>query len=902
MSALKCDTAVLLNQVAPSLSLVCNRLTNASSIVSGLPVLEGCEAISNISSQIDKVKKAVNEIKGNVETSASYAEKMERENETIIDKLGDFFTSLLGGFTAEAGATENTNPNMEPTNLGIEVGEPIGEKLNIPTIEEAYEEFTVKQLTQTEMESEISRLDEEIEKIKANGIYGNPASDNSLAAQISRDKVAALEKEKNDLLALYNGVETEIKPKDIFGGDITYTSGYEKASDVMAYAWLKPSSGDDGQKKPLIVWLHGNGEVGSSASDLIDTSIISIINESGLDNFDAYVIAPHLAGDYWVNMWCKEQSADYLADLLDKFIDENNVDTDNIIVMGTSLGGQGALYMATDERMSNYFSQAVILSGYPIEGVKASDAKIPVTAYVATGDTKGSRDYAKTFAKEVGNDNLTELRADHITLPSVLYNLDSDGDGKSDFIQGLFTNVENNYNESNSAQIAKLGNITNGGISDRILEAAQKFDARMSIEGWEYSNNGLIYHGDGTNTIEDVANHPNKIINCAGYVAGVLYNAGELTTEDILNSNKEGRFNANYPINIKTAMVNNGWEKQNDISKLEPGSLLYYPDANGGDGHIEIFGGWDENGDAIIYNGGNIDALQHLGPEGMKLEKLQNYMESGYCEAIVPNNGGEEDTSIQTVSNKPTTKPLEAIPLSDTTKPSEPNISEKVEIKGNGEIIKDLGTDAAREELFGIKQEIANQNTSNITKPEDTTKPSEPTAPQTPTEPTKPSEPTAPQTPTEPTKPTKPTTPPTPTEPIKPSIPEDIEIPIIDCTPEAIIEAAKNYEETTSHSEYILDILHESGFFTKEQMKLYENYNLQEIREKLVELGWEREWNKYKLQVGDIIFKMNAEGEHTAQIYAGENKWYMVGSNEAKEMELNWTENVVWYAYRPVKV
>ena len=197
----------------------------------------------------------------------------------------------------------------------------------------------------------------------------------------------------------------------------------------------------------------------------------------------------------------------------------------------------------------------------------------------------------------------------------------------------------------------------------------------------------------------------------------------------------------------------------------------------------------------------------------------------------------------------------------------------QVEVNNNSGVIEGLGTEDAREEHINIKQENSNTNTNNTT---NSTKPSE----------NKPSSGTTVGSNNSQTT-------------VTPSNPGKVEISIEKCTPEAILEAAKDVEETTSHSEYISNILHNAGYLTEEEMNLYKDYSIEEICERFEEFGWEKITDTNKLEVGDIII-INNEKE-SIQIYAGDNKWYTIDENEPQQMGEDWTENTTWYAYRPSK-
>ena len=95
---------------------------------------------------------------------------------------------------------------------------------------------------------------------------------------------------------------------------------------------------DGGDNLPLIVVLHGSGEIGSSLSKLKKREpYISLAN--GKCAPDAVVLMPQLPKGTWGE--CKSA----LKDLIDHVAEENGCDKGNISITGHSLGANGAMDM-----------------------------------------------------------------------------------------------------------------------------------------------------------------------------------------------------------------------------------------------------------------------------------------------------------------------------------------------------------------------------------------------------------------------------------------------------------------------------------------------------------------------------------------------------------------------------
>ena len=153
-------------------------------------------------------------------------------------------------------------------------------------------------------------------------------------------------------------IGSQISENSIFGSDITFTTNYvvTEEENVLDYLLCTPSIADDYEAIPLIVWLHGLGDKGDDGSGILSEGFFkAMLRDNSLEGFSAYVLCPNL-GSY--SMW----SAGLIQPVLDKFFQEYNVDKENVIIIGESLGGAGALVVAQGLG-EEYFSKCVICSG-----------------------------------------------------------------------------------------------------------------------------------------------------------------------------------------------------------------------------------------------------------------------------------------------------------------------------------------------------------------------------------------------------------------------------------------------------------------------------------------------------------------------------------------------------------
>ena len=237
-------------------------------------------------------------------------------------------------------------------------------------------------------------------------------------------------------------IETLPKEPRKFGTDIIFEAEYVSNGEVMRHALYTPSSANEGGDIPLIVWLHGSGEVGSGKEALLNSGLPAVINKWDMEGFNSYILCPHLVGDWWANRWNKEEAKESLKKLLDWFISNYNVDTENIIIIGHSLGGQGALYMAHE--LQEYFSKCVVFSGY-VSGIDNSEIEIPIIGYVgksASGEDGTSENYMRNHFETVfGEDHTFFINASHSGVPKRAMHFDENENGCSDLVEWMFGDI-----------------------------------------------------------------------------------------------------------------------------------------------------------------------------------------------------------------------------------------------------------------------------------------------------------------------------------------------------------------------------------------------------------------------------------------------------------------------------
>ena len=206
----------------------------------------------------------------------------------------------------------------------------------------------------------------------------------------------------------------KLQNASFWDSDITWTWDYfDESGGIMAYGLLTPSNAEELEVLPAIVWLHG----ADGATDLegglrgagLPEALLDDWSNKGLEGFSAYVICPRIFNPR--GQW----SAGSVANLLDYFISQHNVDTNNIVIMGHSLGANSALILA--KQMPEYFSKAVICSG----DYAGQIPSIPTKWYVGTMDAENCKKGGYLAESRLGKENVCWLSSSHDTPGIALF-------------------------------------------------------------------------------------------------------------------------------------------------------------------------------------------------------------------------------------------------------------------------------------------------------------------------------------------------------------------------------------------------------------------------------------------------------------------------------------------------
>jgi predicted peptidase len=129
-----------------------------------------------------------------------------------------------------------------------------------------------------------------------------------------------------------------------------------------------PEGYQEAESVPLILVLHWGGPVMSYTGELVLLGLAV----PGLYELGAIMVAPDRNTEDWAN---PQAEAD-LIELLDFIQEQYRIDEDKVVILGYSLGGIGAWYMAA--RHPERFSVAIALSAMPPKEARKMPWKTPM--------------------------------------------------------------------------------------------------------------------------------------------------------------------------------------------------------------------------------------------------------------------------------------------------------------------------------------------------------------------------------------------------------------------------------------------------------------------------------------------------------------------------------------------
>lgn len=227
---------------------------------------------------------------------------------------------------------------------------------------------------------------------------------------------------------------------NVFFDDITYDVKYNKRNGyIKAYSLGTPSTANNNEELPLIVYLHGIEGAWADEEKFKNYEFQKVVSNSKLKKPNAYILMPQISSSSG-SPWCGETAVNELKDLIKEITTTHNINEDKIILCGFSAGGQGAIWMANE---IEDFNKVIVCSGYG-STKKTSDVKIPIIGYIGGNDDPSSKYFMKKdFEEKLGKDSLISVEgAKHPQVLEQAYNIDKNNNGISDMLEFALLDVD----------------------------------------------------------------------------------------------------------------------------------------------------------------------------------------------------------------------------------------------------------------------------------------------------------------------------------------------------------------------------------------------------------------------------------------------------------------------------
>ena len=222
----------------------------------------------------------------------------------------------------------------------------------------------------------------------------------------------------------------------------------EYYKDSYPYALWAPEKLSDlnGVSLPLIVWLHGAGEMREHnclENCFLNNGLPLIVSEwkdTGLKPIPAIIFAPQLdATDWW-----DERAGATIRKGIEYLKNTYNINTNKVVLMGHSSGGSGVVYIS--RKNQDLFSDLVIMSGF--EGFNENKnyyKSISLRGYMTLNSERapygdGNCGMQNAF-NQIGRSSdliLLPKSVSHVDVPKESLIIDENKDGVSDLIYWLF--------------------------------------------------------------------------------------------------------------------------------------------------------------------------------------------------------------------------------------------------------------------------------------------------------------------------------------------------------------------------------------------------------------------------------------------------------------------------------
>ncbi len=214
-------------------------------------------------------------------------------------------------------------------------------------------------------------------------------------------------------------------------------------SKAFPYAIYGPENVSDlnGVSLPLIIWLHGGGQL--EGKDFLKAGLPRVVidwEKTKLERIPAIIIAPHTG-----NKWNTDKEFEMVKQSIDWAKSYYNIDTDNVVLMGHSMGGRGVVFLSYGmyHKYNKSFFSAIVAMTCNVAGAYPTDNATDGYNYFSKVNkirVYSEASEASGFLNWLGrSDQFVYLKnTNHGAVPYNAMAQDLNNDGVSDLINWAF--------------------------------------------------------------------------------------------------------------------------------------------------------------------------------------------------------------------------------------------------------------------------------------------------------------------------------------------------------------------------------------------------------------------------------------------------------------------------------
>jgi len=195
-----------------------------------------------------------------------------------------------------------------------------------------------------------------------------------------------------------------------------------QSQDTLKYRILYPEKMKNGEKYPLVLFLHGSGERGGDNQKQLTHGAKLFVDKTMREKYPAFVLFPQCPNnvmwshrkkkkserDDWIFNFPLEpeptKPAGLVNQLIEKMLGSELVDTNQVYIMGLSMGGIGALEFLY--RWPEKYSAAVVICGGNDPQFASVYCHIPVWFFHGGKDNVVPQKFSQAVYDELKKRNL----------------------------------------------------------------------------------------------------------------------------------------------------------------------------------------------------------------------------------------------------------------------------------------------------------------------------------------------------------------------------------------------------------------------------------------------------------------------------------------------------------------